>query len=272
MVREDTLVHTRFALWLAVLAISLESRAAEMAHSENFIVLAPDPSAAEEVLARAEQYRKEIAVEWLGQELPPSVGRTTINVEFVDGEDRALTWPAEGPSRKYHKMWLTSSRDRAAGSTLRHEIAHVVLHTRYPDMLPAWADEGIASLYDDPRRQETRRGILAWYAQTGNWPGLREVLQSKQIPADDQASYSVAASLAEYLLSRAGKHVLLAFAVAGNDRQDWDAALAQHYGISSVADLERQWRTWAAAGKTPAAVTAVQRRPRANNGPLDSGS
>lgn len=271
MVREGISVQTRLACFLMLLVIPAASRAADMAHSENFIVLAPDRTAAEEVLARAEQYRREVAVDWLGQELPPSVGRTTINIEFVDDEDRALTWPAEGPGRKHHKMWLTASRDRALGSTLRHEIAHVVLHTRYPDALPAWADEGIASAYDDPRRQETRRGILAWYAQTGNWPELRGVLQSRQIPADDQAGYSVAASLTEYLLSRADKTVLLAFAVAGNKQQDWDSALAQHYSIPTVADLERQWRIWAAARKTPAAITSVQ-RPTHDPAQSESGS
>ncbi len=238
-------MRAQLAVLFAALAIPAVTRAAEMAHNENFIVLAPDQAVAAAVLAQAERFRDEVAREWLGEPLPPSVGRATINIELTEGENRAFTWPAGGPDRKYHKVWLTASRAEAVGSTLRHEVAHLVLHTRYPGELPAWADEGIASLYDDPSRVETRRSIIAWYAKAGNWPELAGILSAVQIPADDQAAYSVAASLTAYLLSRGNKATLIAFAIAG--KQDgWDRALAEYYGIVNVAELDRAWWRWAA--------------------------
>lgn len=231
------------AILFASLAIPTAGRAAEMAHSENFIILAPDKLAAEAVLAEAERFRGELARDWLGEELPPSLGRTTINVDLVEGENRAFTLPAGGGIGRYHKIWLTASRAEAIGSTLRHEVAHIVLHTRYPDMLPAWADEGIASLYDDPGRMETRERILAWYSKAGNWPKLTEMLSAKHIPADDQAAYSVAASLTRFLLARQNRQTLVAFALAGK-RGDWDRALTEHYGIQDVAALQQAWQVW----------------------------
>ncbi|NLY01653.1 MAG: hypothetical protein GXY83_36670 [Rhodopirellula sp.] len=230
-------------LW-AAMAMPVAGRAAEMAYNENFIVLATDKTAAEAVLAEANRFRDELAREWFGEELPASVGRTTINVELAEGENRAFTWPAGGEGRRYHKIWLTTSRAEATGNTLRHEVVHVVLHTGCPGVLPAWADEGIASLYDDANRVEIRRKILAWYAKSGAWPELAPILAAEQIPADDQAGYSVAASLARYLLSRRDKATLLDFAAAGK-RDGWDLALKTHYGIADVAELQRNWQQWA---------------------------
>ena len=73
--------------------------AAGFAMSDNFTVLTPDwPSAdeakdyAQEVLASAEQWRSVIAQEWLGKELPPGVGQTTVNVSHSATRDAGLTW------------------------------------------------------------------------------------------------------------------------------------------------------------------------------------
>ena len=115
-------------------------------HNENFIIYTPPESSgkvsqrfANQVLTKAEEYRKQIAEEWLHHELPPSVGRTIINVNLSDTEDKGLTWAIDDPRRTLHTLFLTTSRGRALGSTLKHEITHVVLATQfpYPNRLPA---------------------------------------------------------------------------------------------------------------------------------------
>jgi hypothetical protein len=236
---------------------------AGMAHDENFIVMAPNQTLAEELLARANQFRREVAVEWLGRELPPSVGRTIINVELSEVTDRGFTWPVDSPARKFHKMWLTTSRDRALGSTLRHEITHVVLATRFRGMMPPWAEEGSASLEDDARRIETRKEIIGWYNETGDWPSLTKLFQADRILASDTALYSVAASVTEYLLTCKDRRTFLAFAVAGK-RNGWDRALAEHYAIGGVDHLQEAWQAWAGrnggAGRGRPAVRAASTR------------
>ena len=49
--------------------------------SQNFIVSAPTPDFAREVCQAAERYRKELAMEWLGRELPPWEGPCPIQVQ-----------------------------------------------------------------------------------------------------------------------------------------------------------------------------------------------
>jgi hypothetical protein len=215
------------------------------AQNANFVVSAPTQDLADEMLARAEALRDEIAVTWLGAKLPPSVGPTVIRLTLSESEDKGLTWVGDRPDRLSHLMWLTTSRERALGSTLAHEMTHAVLATRYPGQIPAWCNEGIASQCDDEARIDARRQIVAWYAQTGNWPSLLETLAAKKIAPTDQSQYAVAASLAEFLLTQQDRAELLAFGLAG-DKLGWDAAVRKHYGLASVRELETQWRAWAA--------------------------
>jgi hypothetical protein len=231
-------------LFFGLLAGTSATNAAGFVHDENFTVLAADRSLAAEVLAGANRYRKQVASEWLRLELPPSVGETVIHVTLCDREDRGLTWAIDSPNRSLHKIWLTTSRDRAVGSTLQHEIAHIVLATRHPQRLPAWVEEGVAGSYDEDDRLLVRRQLLEWFAQTGNWPSLDQVFQKPQIVNTDKVSYTLATSVTEFLVSRADQPTFVEFAVAGQ-QEGWDRALQQFYQIESVADLESAWRTWA---------------------------
>jgi hypothetical protein len=231
------------ALFLATLAGS--ATAAEFARSPNFMILADERELAEAVLARAEQYRREIAVEWLGEPLPEGIGAAMINVRLTSDEDNALTWPTDPASqRQFHRVWLNGTRQQVTGPVLKHELTHVVLATWLPQRLAPWADEGVASRYDDANRAAQRRQAVQWFVRTGDWPRLERVLNAETITADDAASYAIAASLADFLLERGNRATLLRFAVDGGSR-GWDAALESHYGLADVADLQTAWQDWA---------------------------
>ena len=241
---------------------SSNANAAGYVHNENFIIYTPSDTSAEvshqfanRVLAKAEEYRKQIAKEWVGQKLPPSVGRTVINVKLSDAEDKGLTWAIDDPRRTLHTIYLTTSRERAIGSTLKHEITHVVLATQFPhpNRLPAWLEEGIASRYDDDARIATRQSILNWYARTRNWPKLQRVLTADRIIDDDKTAYAVSSSLVNYLLTRADKAELLRFGHAGA-RHGWKQALAKHYQIEGVEQLQQSWQKWVAASNSLATL------------------
>lgn len=247
--------------WIAVLGAAalalwaVPARAAGFARNADFIVFADDQPLAEAVIAKASQYRKELALRWLGEELPPAVGRTVINVTISDREDRGLIWPADGPGRQVHNIWLTTSRQRALGSTLKHEIAHAVLATRYPRELPVFVNEAVANLQDDEERKEIRQRTIGWFARTGNWPPIREVFEADVISSVDSASYAVASSVTEYLCTRSSETKFLEFAIAGK-QHGWDAALRSHYGINSVEQLQQLWQQWV--------LQTIQARPTGN--------
>lgn len=98
---------------------------------------------------------------------------------------------------------MTSDRRGTTGGTLKHEIAHTVLATQWPGprRLPSWAEEAIASRYDDDARATDRRRLVGWWAQTGNWPRLGDLLSDKSLADDDLEGYAAAASVSEILLS-----------------------------------------------------------------------
>jgi hypothetical protein len=233
------------ALWILSPTAGL---AAGLVSSENFIVMAPDQNTAQVLLEQAEHFRTLVAQEWLGEELPPGVGRAVIHLEVSDTEDTGRTWPIDTPDRRFHKLWLVTSVDRALGDTLHHEVTHVVFATQFPNRMPAWAEEGAASSSDDADRMATRRRIVEWFASSGNWPNLQVLLDMQSIGSADQEAYSAACSLTEYLIGRGGKQKFVRFAGDGK-RDGWSRALKEHYGFHTVRDLQAGWQSWASSAE-----------------------
>jgi hypothetical protein len=132
------------------------------------------------------------------------------------------------------------------GAALRHEVTHTVFATQFRDRLAAWADEGIASLSDDPERVAVRKKTLSWFAKTGNWPDIADVLNARAIQPADRAANTIATSLTEYLLTRGDRGKFVRFAVDGK-RDGWDAALTRHYGLK-IKDFQIDWQAWATKG------------------------
>src|SRR3954463_2612014 len=102
-------------VWIVVALMAAGSRleAAGFVHSPNFIVFTPPvPSQeaadvfAKAILDRAEQLRRQIAIEWLGDELPPSIGQVMVNVSFANVPNNALTWAKDNPERKFHSLFI----------------------------------------------------------------------------------------------------------------------------------------------------------------------
>jgi hypothetical protein len=217
-----------------------------MAIGTNFTVLAPNQALAEAVVKKAEAFRKQSALEWLGKELPDRDGRSLITVDIAPEKDEGLTWPIDSPERTLHQVWLTTSAERATGTTLHHEVVHTVLESySYPGSLPAWASEGIASQADDAKRKEDRRQLLARWSKAEQWPSLRALLEAPRIGHDNLASYTLASSLTEFLAARGGKTRVVEFASRGQKR-GWDQALSDFYGLHDVDELQTAWQDFAA--------------------------
>lgn len=223
---------------IAALRNERESDDLGIAGSQNFNVLAAGTKTlATEVVKQAEKFRKEIAMEWLVTEIPAGKEFVFINVKLSTTEDEGLTLLC-GPGRRFrgaHWMWLTTSRERALGSTLAHEMAHVVLSSRFPRGMPPWANEGIASRYDDEGRKRRRREILAGFERNG-WPQVERILEARSIRPTDEEAYAVSCSLVDFFLSRGDRSRLLDFVQDGSER-GWEPALRKHYGIS-LAELQ----------------------------------
>lgn len=247
------LVHSTLvaALVLSFLFTSaVVTRAADygVAGSQNFSVLAPPGDfLAHRVLDAAEAYRRQIAEQWLGRLLPEGEGFAIISVELSSEKAEARTLLA-GPDRRFPgvtRVWLTVPPDEATGYVLAHEMCHVVLDAAYPNALPSWVHEGVASRYDDSGRIAQRDAIVASFAKSKRWPSLRELLGRSVISKTEAQLYAAACSLVDFLLTQGDPPTVLRFAADGRKR-GWDSAVRRFYGMPSVDALQRAWETWVA--------------------------
>jgi hypothetical protein len=238
----------------AILAVVFPpvASAAGLASNANFIVYVPakpSPENAERyakiVLERAQQFRDQVAQEWLGERLPEGGVRTIITIDFTNKENSGFTWAKDNPQRQFHNVYLNTSPAKAAGTMLNHEIAHTVLATKYPHptRLSKWVEEGIASRYDDEVLRAVHRQEVRSWIRMGRIPPLNSLLNAPSIDALDDTQYAAAESLVEFLVTRGDKPRVVEFAEYGQ-RAGWDNALRTYYRITDVQQLQAEWQQW----------------------------
>lgn len=243
--------------FVCLCAAASQGKAAGLVFNENFTILAStsqSPMATglpERLLEAAERYRGEIAREWLSHELSAGEGKTTISLTISHRQDKAFTWARRG-NRNYHMVYLTTSPQQATGSTLKHEIAHVVLATRYPDSkrLPVWLEEGIASRYDDAERIVLREKIIQEFGHQRQWPNVLQLFATENVPAADQVTYAFAASLTDYLLTHGSRKTLLQFGESCSQTSPRQA-LETYYQMQPH-ELQQRWQRWVTTSQTVA--------------------
>ena len=86
-------------LFLLIGAPALLS-ASGLTSNENFLVQAPSQELALKIAQRANEYRSEIATQWLGADLPAGQGRTSLDVEISNDDRSADFWPTKGAGAK----------------------------------------------------------------------------------------------------------------------------------------------------------------------------
>lgn len=223
----------------------------EIRSSANFVLSAPSKTLTVAALKQAEILRKRIAIQWLGQELTPGESFADIHIALtaIDEEDSGRLWLANQATGRPHMMWLTGSREDVLGAGLAHEIAHVVLAARFPDGMPAWVNEGIASSYDDGERVEIRLRIMRRISETSAWPSIDEILTAREIDPSDQTAYTFASSLTEFFLTLGDRRTFLKF-VGLARTSGWDVAIRETYALQGRGELQSRWQRWAAAPRT----------------------
>lgn len=218
---------------------------------ENFVIGAPSKELAKRGLERADVYRKQIALDWLGHELEPGESFADIHIYLATTgqEDSGRVWLANHETGRPHMMWLTGTREDVLGAGMAHEIAHVVLASRFPSGMPVWANEGIASYYDDQERLSIRGQIMQRIVESSAWPSIDEILTATNIKPSDQTAYALSSSLTEYLVSLRGREAFVEFVSAAMS-SSWDAAITKIYGMNDRHELQTKWQAWAATPRS----------------------
>jgi len=230
-----------------VLLVAL-SQLGAVHRTENFVVVATGDGSAREIAESAESYRKELAIEWLGRELPawpepcaivarvrpelPPDGRTSF--EFQRGT--AVRW----------EMSVQGPRQTVLDAVLPHEVAHAVFATHFGGSLPRWIEEGACI---SAERGESRRHVAGLCQRLlldkGMIP-LERLAVVGEDPSDPLPVYAQANSVTQFLVERGGKQELIRYlehALKGKD-DDPGALLPVHYGFGSLSELEHAWIQW----------------------------
>lgn len=223
------------------------------ARSQHFLVTAPTPELAKEIAQAAETYRRDLAIEWLGHELPPWRGVCPITVMLAPGAGGATSFMFDAAGPYGWTMQIQGSRERMLDSVLPHEITHTIFATHFGRPLPRWADEGACTTVEHPGEKAKQDKFLIQFltpdarGQTRSIP-FNKMFAMTEYPPDILPLYSQGYSVARYLIQQGGKRKFVDYVGEGMRTSNWTAATRKFYGFESLSDLQVTWVEWVRQG------------------------
>lgn len=212
----------------------------------NFTVNAPTPQIAQQVGQLAEQYRKEKAIQWLGQEMPNWPEPCPIQVKVtMSGAGGATSFAFDQGRVLSQQMTIEGALERLLNSVLPHEVTHTVFAYHFRRPVPRWADEGGAVLSEDDAERTRHDQLCRQILNSGRAIPLRRLLGLKDYPNDPgdvMALYAEGYSVTAFLVQNSSRPAFLNF-VAHAMQHGWDNAIQAHYRYRNVEELEQAWLT-----------------------------
>jgi hypothetical protein len=247
-----------------VLAAALASLGASF-QTQNFVVEASSPQIARQVGEYAEHYRRQKAVEWLGQEMPawrqPCPLRVTVT---MNGSGGATTFSFDGRGGiMSQEMHIEGTLERLLASVLPHEVTHTVFAYYFRCPLPRWADEGGSVLSEDDIERGRHDVMVRQILNTGRSIRLRTLFGMTNYPRDVMVLYAEGYSVTSFLVGRRDRPTFLSF-VAYGMRGNWDDAVNRYYGFRNVEELEQAWLQHLRNGRQPTLLAGGHGRPEAD--------
>jgi hypothetical protein len=245
---------------LLVVLASTQPAAAATYTTANFVVSAPSDTLARQFGDMAEIYRKEKALQWLGQEMPNWQRRCPLEVKIATGGAggaTTFTFGGDG-SRGFvssQHMEIHGPARQLLDSVLPHEITHTVLAHHFGRPVPRWADEGGSVLSENDEERFTHDVRNRELLNAGRGIRLSVLFRMAEYPRDMIVLYAQGYSVSAYLVERGGSGVggrqkllqFLAVGMQGGDSrshgtaESWNLAARQVYGVNGVDALEGQW-------------------------------
>ena len=255
-------LERRFFLISAITALILPVNILFAAgyRTANFVVEAPSPQLAQKIGDAAEQYRHDLAIEWIGQPLPRWSQPCPITAEVAPtlGAGGATSFVFDRGEVFNWTMTIQGSEERILDSVLPHEVTHTIFASHFRQPLPRWADEGACTTVEHPVERARQHRLLIEFLRTGRGISFPEMFAMKEYPADVLPLYSQGYSLARYLIERGGRKRYIQFIGDGLASSDWPESLSQYYGIHDIGKLQTVWLEWVKRGcpAPPASVAA----------------
>ena len=236
--------------------------------TQNFYVEAPTPEMARQVGQYAEHYRREKALQWLGQEMPNWGQRCPLRVTVtMNGSGGATSFAFDRGRILSMDMHVEGTLDRVLASVLPHEVTHTVFAHYFRCPVPRWADEGGSVLSEDDVERARHDQLVR---QVLNTPGraipLRRLFSLRDYPRDVMVLYAEGYSVTNFLVGSSSRPAFLAFLAQGM-RGDWDGAVRTHYRYNSVEELEQAWLQHLRNTRRPPAGQLASNRTRPEGQP-----
>jgi hypothetical protein len=232
-----------------VLAAAFSSLGASH-RTENFIVTAPTPRLAESISQHAEHYRKQLAIEWLGRELPCWQAPCPITAQVAPhlGAGGATSFSFPGGQAANWQMSIQGSEIRILDSVLPHEVTHTIFATHFGQPLPRWADEGACTTVEHTSEKARHQKLLIRFLQTERGISFSRMFAMKEYPADMLPLYAQGFSLARFLIEQHGKRKFVQFVGDGLRDDNWTRAIQQNYRFDNLLVLQNRWLDWVRQG------------------------
>jgi len=216
----------------------------------NFIVETADPQMAARISQAAEQFRHDLALEWLGQTMPNWAQPCTMTVQVAPnlGAGGATTFVFDNGEVFGWRMTIQGSAERVLDSVLPHEITHMIFASYFRRPLPRWADEGGATSVEHISEKQKHRQMLVQFLRTGRGIAFGQMFAMTEYPQDVMPLYAQGYSLAEFLIYHGGRKRFVAFLADGMRDGQWPAAVERNYNIKDLTALQNTWVAWVSQG------------------------
>lgn len=237
-----------FAAWIG----GLPAANAAGYRTRSFLVTAPTPDLAKAVGDAAERLRRELAMEWLGRELPDWIDPCPISVQVgpnlgASGQT-SFMFVGDGSQPRGWTMAVRGTPERVLDSVLPHEITHTIFATHFGQKLPRWADEGACTTVEHHSERAKQEMLLVQFLTTNRGIAFNEMFRMTEYPADMLPLYAQGFSLARFFIALGGKQKFVEYVGEGLRTRNWTASTAKFYGIRSLSELQLTWVEWVRRG------------------------
>ena len=215
----------------------------------NFTVDAPSAGLAQEVGDMAEYWRRQLAQQWLGKELPTWSEPCPIKVILRPGAGGETSFVFDRGHVFGWRMQIQGSRERILDSVLPHEVTHTIFASHFRQPLPRWADEGACTTVEHASEVSKMESMLIKFLRTKKGIRFSDMFAMKNYPQEVLPLYAQGHSVAKFLISQHGKRKFLDFLGDGLQDENWPRAVSDHFGHPNLQALQNSWMDWIRADR-----------------------
>jgi hypothetical protein len=221
--------------------------------SPNFRVYARSEAFANEVARVAEETRKQLAIHWLGQNIPnwPEPCPLMVNDSPNLPASGVTKYTLVGGGVANFQMTVSGTQERIVDSVLPHEITHTILASHFATLgkpVPRWADEGACTTVEHLSERSKHDTMLVRYLGEGRGIPFATLFTLREYPADMMPLYAQGYSLSSFLIAQGGPRRFVQFLERGMQTEDWVSAIDEYYQYPRLGKLQVAWNRWVSDG------------------------